>query len=196
MNHDGRGRGASALGRLKLMEDSVKNPELLEVHFTKIINIGDITDLLPDHKRTTDKSKYLCDHLNHKYLLSIDGWSSDSWRAPMILKSGSVPVIVKSSHTPLYFDAWVPWTHYVPVRADLSDLLENLMWLHNNDSKAKIIAENGKELFDALYTDQNMLEDAGSVFKRYAELMKYDLEPPSDDHWFATVEISAINDEL
>lgn len=91
---------------------------------------------MPKHKHSTDKGKELCEHLHHKYLISIDGWSSDFWRAPMILKSNSVPIIVESNHTPLYFDAWVPWTHYIPVRADLSDLVENVMWLHNHDKKA------------------------------------------------------------
>jgi hypothetical protein len=133
---------------------------------------------LPKHKHSTDKGKELCEHLHHKYLISIDGWSSDFWRAPMILKSNSVPIIVESNHTPLYFDAWVPWTHYIPVRADLSDLVENVMWLHNHDKKAAQIAKNGSALYDALYTPANMLADAGSVFVKYKELMKYEPERP------------------
>ena len=161
----------------------------MEVHFTKIHKLDEIDDLLPEHKHTTDKGKELCEHLHHKYLISIDGWSSDFWRAPMILKSNSVPIIVESEHTPLYFDSWVPWTHYVPVRKDLSDLVENIMWLHNYDKKAKQIAENGSALFDALYTPENMLTDAGSVFTKYRELMKYDPERPDEKHYAMHVEM-------
>ena len=67
---------------------------------------------------------YLCEDLNYKYLIAIDGWVSGWLRGPMILKSSSVPIIVESNYKPLYFDAWIPWVHYVPVKADLSDLID------------------------------------------------------------------------
>jgi hypothetical protein len=36
-----------------------------------------------------------------------------------------------------------PWVHYVPVKEDLSDLLEHYEWAENNPEKAARIAENG-----------------------------------------------------
>jgi hypothetical protein len=81
--------------------------------------------------------------LNYKYVISIDGWVSSWLRGPMILLSGSVPIIVETEYTPLYFEAWIPWIHYVPVKNDLSDLITQIKWLIKNDDKAKEIAENG-----------------------------------------------------
>ena len=118
--------------------------------------------------------------LEYKYLISIDGWASDQFRASMILRSNSVPVVIESNFTPLHLTSWEPWKHYVPVKNDLSDLVENLMWLHNNDKKAKQIAENGIKLYEMLYTYDNMVEDSASVFKKYASLMKYEVQRPNE----------------
>ena len=30
-----------------------------------------------------------------------------------------------------------PWVHYIPVKADLSDLVERIHWARDNDDKAK-----------------------------------------------------------
>ena len=51
-----------------------------------------------------------------------------------------------------YFETGVPWLytvlkpfeHYVPVRPDLSDLIERIEWLRANDAKAQKIAEAGR----------------------------------------------------
>ena len=64
--------------------------------------------------------------MENKYIIALDGWASGWFRGPMILKSNSVPIIVDSDYTPLYKHAWEPWQHYVPVKKDLSDLIENI----------------------------------------------------------------------
>ena len=38
-----------------------------------------------------------------------------------------------------------PWVHYVPVKADLSDLIEKIRWAKNNDDKAKKIVNNAQK---------------------------------------------------
>ena len=51
-----------------------------------------------------------------------------------------------------YFETGVPWLHgalvpwrdYVPVKSDLSDLVERLEWLRANDEAARAIAESGR----------------------------------------------------
>ena len=41
-----------------------------------------------------------------------------------------------------FFEYLVPWVHYIPVKRDTSDLLENTIWILQNSEKAKVIAEN------------------------------------------------------
>ena len=67
--------------------------------------------------------KELCDEIDYKYLIAIDGWVSGWFRGPSVLQSNSVPLVVKTSFTPLFFEQWVPYVHYVPVEQDLSDLV-------------------------------------------------------------------------
>ena len=57
-------------------------------------------------------------------MITLDGWVSPWERGPQILYSESVPIIVDSLFSPLYKDSFIPWEHYVPVKNDLSNLLE------------------------------------------------------------------------
>lgn len=76
----------------------------------------------------------------------------------------------------------VPYYHYVPVKNDQSDLIEQIQWLMDNDDIAQKIAKNGKALYNRLFNLPNMLEDTVSVFQKYAELMTYEPEVPEDRH--------------
>lgn len=67
--------------------------------------------------------------MSHKYIITMDSYTAEWLVGPLILQSSSVPIVVETDHTPLYFAAWIPWYHYVPVKADLSDLVENIEWL-------------------------------------------------------------------
>ena len=80
--------------------------------------------------------KPLCEDLRYKYVIAIDGNVSGFSRAPFLLLSNSVPLVVESKYRPLYFDSWIPWVHYVPIKSDQSDLIEKIKWLIKNDDKA------------------------------------------------------------
>jgi hypothetical protein len=58
--------------------------------------------------------------------------------------------------------------HYIPVKADLSNLISQIEWLQANDDEAAKIAANGNDLYEVLYTFENMQRDSIEVFKRYA----------------------------
>lgn len=122
--------------------------------------------------------KDICEISNYKYMITIDGNVSPWARGPLILYSDSVPIVVETESTPLYQKFWTPWIHYVPVKNDLSDLIEIINWLRDNDDKAKEIALNGKSLFKKLYNMPKMLEDTASVYAKYSSLMKYVPEKP------------------
>jgi hypothetical protein len=126
--------------------------------------------------------KELCEDVDHKYIITIDGWTSPWFRGPMLLKSNSVPIVVMSKASPLYFDAWEPYVHYVPVKHDLSDLIEQITWLQENDEIAFEIAQNGNDLYEKLYTYENMQNDTLKVFTKYGSLMKYSPKRPDAKH--------------
>ncbi|KAJ3202780.1 F-actin-capping protein subunit alpha [Clydaea vesicula] len=110
--------------------------------------------------------------LKFKYLLVIDG---NTWpaRFQSYLSSGSVL---------LYngiFEDWFnwkikPWIHYVPVNLDFSDLEEKLIWLKNNEEKAKEIVENARKIMVKLDDHKQMQCYAGLFFMEYQRLYRDD----------------------
>jgi hypothetical protein len=49
-----------------------------------------------------------------------------------------------------YFDRLKPWYHFVPVSADLSDIVEKAVWLSTHDAQARQIGMQGREFVQAL----------------------------------------------
>ena len=74
--------------------------------------------------------------------MTVDGNTCAWVRFPWQMISYSVPVKVESEKIEYFYSGLEPWVHYVPIKADYSDLLENIQWLKENDEKAKKIAEN------------------------------------------------------
>lgn len=98
-----------------------------------------------EDNRFFDDNRSLKDHLDHKYILILDGnciASAHQW----VFASGSVPIMVTHPENDWWFRKYLtPMVHYVPVNHDLSDLKEKIDWLIANDDKAKRIAENAVE---------------------------------------------------
>lgn len=83
------------------------------------------------------------DQCMYKAVFWIDGNCIPS-NVLWVFATGSVPVII--SETYYWFkDKIKPWVHYVPVKADFSDLAENVRWIMENDDEARKIAENALE---------------------------------------------------
>jgi hypothetical protein len=176
-------RGAlSSQLRLEMFWLAEQKPEMFDLYVTFLDYFR--IEQLPEKYRIHNHGKVakfyaLCDQQQYKYMLSLDGLVSGWERFYQILYSESVPVLVESKYSPIYQKYWVPYVHYVPVKADLSDLLERLEWLRTNDEKAKEIGLNGKSLYLKLYNIQNLMDDAATVFQKYASLLRYEVAVPN-----------------
>jgi len=96
--------------------------------------IGNPADVLPAES-----------FVQYKYLISLDGVGAAWKRVATILASGSV-LLLHHRWTQFFNSAMNPWVHYVPLKYDLSDLLERYEWLENHSSNALEIATNGLRL--------------------------------------------------
>jgi len=102
--------------------------------------------------------------LQYKYQIDIDGevnaWSGLWWK----LYSNSVVFKVDSHYEQWYYkDSGLgpglkEWIHYIPVKADLSDLEEKYKWALENDEKCKEIALEGRNLAASL-TYENVIKN-------------------------------------
>ncbi|KAJ6449340.1 glycosyl transferase family 90-domain-containing protein [Mycena sanguinolenta] len=76
-----------------------------------------------------------------KYALDVDG-NTFSGRFLGLLKSGSL--VFKSTAFEEYFSQWLrPYEHYIPVKLDLSDLVDRVKWATEHDEEARQIQQRG-----------------------------------------------------
>lgn len=82
-----------------------------------------------------------------KFALDIDG-SSNSWTnlyTRLLLGCCVLKVASPAGYRQWFYDEFVPWTHYVPVASDLSDVVEKIEWCRSHDEACREIAAAGQE---------------------------------------------------
>jgi hypothetical protein len=95
-----------------------------------------------------------------RYVFDIDG-NSNSWEGLFTsLLTAACVLKIESEHgfRQWYYDRLVPWTHYVPVKSDLSDLESKVRWVLDNDDRAHEIGQAGFALAQSI--DYNAELDA------------------------------------
>merc|ERR1712045_755857 len=70
-----------------------------------------------------------------------------SWRLVELLATGSVLLLQEDFSRELISHWLTPWEHFVPVSANLSDLVDKIRWLEAHPTEAEAIAARGFELF-------------------------------------------------
>ena len=142
-----RGRDSNR-ERLKLVKLGQQHPDLINASITAYF-------FFREEESRLGKSKHVpfFDFFIHKYQLCIDGTVA-AYRLPYLLAGGSLVFKTESKYYEHFYKDLQPWTHYVPVKQDLSDLLEKIKWARNNDDKAGEISKNAQN-----YAINNLLPD-------------------------------------
>lgn len=86
------------------------------------------------------------DWINDKIALDIDG-TTNTWSNFLVrLHLGCCVIKVDSQqgYRQWYYDRIRPWEHFIPVKADMSDLVEKIEWARSHDAEARDIAANGQ----------------------------------------------------
>ena len=94
----------------------------------------------------------------YKYQIDIDG-NTNAWSALFQkLLSGSAVLKVASpgNFRQWYYDELIPWVNFVPVKSDMSDLVEKIHWLIEHDDEAMQIGVNGRKLASKLTYDEEL----------------------------------------
>jgi hypothetical protein len=82
----------------------------------------------------------------YKYIVHVDGHVS-AFRLSLELGMGCCILLADSRYRLWYRDMLEPMVHYVPVNADLSNLIEQIQWCRVNDKKCKKIAKNARKFY-------------------------------------------------
>jgi hypothetical protein len=118
-----------------LMQIANENKELFDCFDMEWINVG---------KKTLNSTKYISiPDLVKKYsiLIDIEG-NGYSGRLKFLLWSHRPLLLVDRPHKEFFFEHLKEWEHYIPVKRDLTDLIEKTKWCLDNYDKALSIAEN------------------------------------------------------
>ena len=89
----------------------------------------------------------------YSMLIDIEG-NGYSGRLKHLLHSHRPLLLVDRPHKEYFFEYLKEWEHYIPVKRDLSDLIEKTKWCIDNYDKALQIAENAYQ-FSKIHLTRN-----------------------------------------
>lgn len=105
--------------------------------------------------------------VNYKYQVDIDG-NSNAWAGLFLKLLTGCPVLKIASPQGFrqwYYERMIPGQHFIPVRPDMSDLVEQAEWLLAHDNEARDIGQRALELANAM-TLEGELEAAVPAIAR------------------------------
>lgn len=135
--------------RVRLCQIAKKydDEQFIDAKITKLIQIKERgVKKLIRNANLVDSYIPTIEFLKYKYVIDIDG-NSNSWPGLFTrLLTGSCVLKVESPWKQWYYDRLKPWVNYIPVKKDMSDLIEKVNWCRENDDKARLIGEKGRNL--------------------------------------------------
>lgn len=148
--------------RLKIVDISKEYPDLLDA------GIVDHNAKPKKYKggplQVIDKSQYKlsnkitnAEKSKHKYIVCIDG-SVIAFRLGFELCMNSV-VLLGDSDYEVWYSKWMrPFKEFVPIKADLSDLIEKIQWCKDNDKECQKIAKQARKFYDKYLSKEGMFD--------------------------------------
>lgn len=173
----------TTLPRGKLVYESRKHPELIDAAFSEY----PLKCMKTNPERCREEMGQVCftpwmDVFRHKYHMAIDGVTCSFPATQWKLLSGNLTFKQESKDIMYFYDELIPWTHFIPVREDLSDLLEKIKWAKAHDAEAKRIAENGRQFALDHLMPEHIMEYCYKVLLKYASLQKFQPALDSESH--------------
>lgn len=158
--------------RSKLVLFSLAHPEAVDARFHKAVQAEIGFEKYLKEQGAIAESVDKVDHLKYKYLIDIDGNSCTYERLFWLLLSNSLVIKQVTPNVQWYYGALEPYVHYVPVKEDLSDLMDQIAWARTHDAQAQQIAEEGSR-----FAQENLSAEATLVYlyhliREYAKLQQ------------------------
>jgi hypothetical protein len=100
---------------------------------------------------------------NYKYLLDIGG-NGYSGRLKYLLFSKRPLILVERRYVEYFHDDLLPFVHYIPVKTDLSDLIDKILWIHSNEKVCEQIAENALQFAKTNFTKEKLCQRIMQVY--------------------------------
>lgn len=139
--------------RLKLKELADANPELFDVVDASKTCYKTMSELTRDYR----------------YLIDVGG-NGYSGRLKYLMFSRRPLIVVDRLYIEYYHSKLIPYMHYIPVKMDLSDLLDQVGWMKENEQKCSEIASNAFDFATKNFSQEKILERIFYVYNKLIEL--------------------------
>ena len=122
-------------------------------------DVLEVVHVPPSELRPDGAGYMTLDGLVRRYGILIDiGGNGYSGRLKWLLFSRRPLLIVERNYVEFFHADLVPFEHFVPVREDLSDLLEHIAWVRDNPTDAQRIADNALSFALDAFSEPRLLE--------------------------------------
>jgi hypothetical protein len=148
----------SALWRHRLVRIASKHPELFDVGYTNVdenmypgtgfsgpeqeSKLGKLEAFVRPFVKAQEDEKHSS---KFKYVINVDGVSA-AWRVTALLSSGALLIKQESPYYEHFYPLMKPWVHFVPVRFDLQDLVQKVLWAREHETEVQTIVANAMQL--------------------------------------------------
>ena len=93
----------------------------------------------------------------YKYLVHVDGHVS-AFRLSLEICMGCCILLAESKYKLWFRDMLKPMVHYIPVKEDLSDLIDQIKWCRANDKKCEKIAIKARKFYMKYLRKEGILD--------------------------------------
>jgi len=139
----------------------------IDIKFTKFVNKRDLSKYKIAKKMSIDEM------LKYKFLLSLEG-NDVATNLKWILLSNSVVLMSKPTKCSWFMeDMLIPFTHYVPLNDDCSNIEEMYNWCMDNLDKCKVISQNATNYMKIFLNNDNEKYIINKVLKEYFDKIKF-----------------------
>ncbi|KAK1133906.1 hypothetical protein K0M31_011692 [Melipona bicolor] len=161
-----RGRD-SRRERLDLIDISRKYPDLFNVSITNFFFFNDEIDKYGPAQSYVSFFKFF----KYKYQLNIDGTVA-AYRFPYLLAGDALVFKQESKYYEFFYNSLVPRKHYVPIKRDLSNLVEKIMWAKKHDLEALQITRSARQFARDNLLPHNVLCYHVVLFHEWSKRLK------------------------
>lgn len=151
-----RGSVHSSFSRRCLFELGKKYPQYLQIE---------------DSQSNDGKFVPMIEQARYKYLVDTRGFSWSS-RLQTLLMLGRVVFVADRPFREWYFDRMIPMEHYVPVKEDMSDLMEKYFFMERHPELYEKIVRNLAEFVEENLNPRRILFDTKELILKYGVVKK------------------------
>jgi hypothetical protein len=118
-------------------------------------------------------------HQRYKYLITLDGVTCTYPGYLIRLASSSVTVKQETDNIQWFYHILKPYVHYVPVKADLSDLEQQIAYMRAHDEEIQVIVKNANHMVEENLKIEHLYGYLVELLNQYASKQGFVLTQPT-----------------